>query len=33
MLGVGVIMLLGMYELLFTEIIRNAPWSPWEPSL
>ena len=33
MLGVGVVMLLGMYELMFTEIIRNAPWSPWEPSL
>lgn len=33
MLGIGVIMVLGMYELLFTEIIRNAPWAPWEPSL
>jgi cytochrome c-type biogenesis protein len=31
--GVGVIMILGIYELLFTEIIRNAPWSPWEPTL
>lgn len=33
MLGVGVIMVLGMYELLFTEIVRAAPWQPWEPSL
>lgn len=31
MLGVGLIMLLGIYERLFTEIIRAAPWSPWEP--
>src|SRR5699024_2202354 len=31
MLGVGVIMILGIYENLFTEIIRVAPWSPWEP--
>ena len=31
MLGVGLIMLLGMYERLFTEIIRAAPWTPWEP--
>lgn len=33
MLGVGVIMVLGMYEQMFIEIIRNAPWSPWEPTL
>ncbi len=33
MLGVGVIMLLGIYEVLFTEIIRAAPWTPWEPDL
>lgn len=33
MLGVGLIMLLGIYEQLFTEIIRAAPWSPWEPEL
>ncbi|HYI24941.1 MAG TPA: cytochrome c biogenesis protein CcdA [Thermomicrobiales bacterium] len=33
MLGIGVIMVLGMYELLFTEIVGWAPWSPWEPSM
>lgn len=33
MLGVGVIMILGIYESLFTEIIRVAPWRPWEPEL
>jgi len=33
MLGVGLIMLLGIYERLFTEIIRAAPWAPWEPAL
>ncbi len=33
MLGVGVIMLLGIYEQLFTEIIRAAPWTPWEPEI
>jgi len=33
MVAVGVIMILGIYQLLFTEIIRNAPWRPWEPTL
>lgn len=33
MLGVGVIMVLGIYQSMFVEIIRVAPWSPWEPSL
>jgi len=33
MLGVGVTMVLGMYEAMFTEIIRIAPWTPWEPEL
>jgi len=33
MLGVGIIMLIGIYERLFTEIIRAAPWTPWEPGL
>lgn len=33
MLGVGVIMILGIYQNLFTEIIRIAPWTPWEPEL
>lgn len=33
MLGVGVIMILGIYQNLFTEIVRVAPWRPWEPAL
>ena len=33
MIGVGVIMLLGIYEQMFTEIIRVAPWTPYEPEL
>jgi cytochrome c-type biogenesis protein len=33
MLAVGVIMILGIYQRLFTEIIRVAPWAPWEPTL
>jgi cytochrome c-type biogenesis protein len=33
MIGVGVIMLLGIYEQIFTEIIRVAPWTPYEPTI
>ncbi|HEV2527600.1 MAG TPA: cytochrome c biogenesis protein CcdA [Thermomicrobiales bacterium] len=33
MLGVGAIMLLGIYERLFVEIVRAAPWLPWEPTV
>jgi cytochrome c-type biogenesis protein len=33
MIGVGVIMVLGVYEQIFTEIIRNAPWQPYEPTI
>jgi cytochrome c-type biogenesis protein len=33
MLGVGLIMLLGIYERLFVEIVRVAPWLPWEPQV
>ena len=33
MLAVGIIMILGIYERLFNEIIRVAPWTPWEPKL
>ena len=33
MLGVGIIMVLGIYEAMFTEIIRVAPWTPWEPEV
>lgn len=33
MIGVGTIMVLGFYEQIFVEIVRNAPWTPWEPAL
>lgn len=33
MLAVGVIMLLGIYQRVFAEITRVAPWTPWEPNL
>ncbi len=33
MLGVGLVMVMGIYEQLFPEIIRIAPWTPWEPEL
>jgi len=33
MLGIGIIMILGIYQQLFTEIVRVAPWTPWEPIL
>lgn len=33
MIGVGVIMLLGIYERLFVELVRAAPWLPWEPTV
>jgi cytochrome c-type biogenesis protein len=32
MIGVGVIMVLGIFAQLFTEIVRMAPWLPYEPS-
>lgn len=33
MIGVGIIMILGWYELIFNEIVRIAPWTPFEPEL
>jgi cytochrome c-type biogenesis protein len=33
MLGVGIVMVLGIYQSMFTEIIRVAPWTPWEPAI
>ncbi len=33
MVGVGVIMLLGIYQQIFVEITRVAPWTPREPRL
>lgn len=33
MIAVGIIMILGWYERIFVEIIRIAPWTPFEPEL
>jgi cytochrome c-type biogenesis protein len=33
MIGVGMVMMLGIYEQIFTEIIRVAPWQPFEPTI
>lgn len=33
MLAVGIIMIMGWYERIFIEIIRIAPWAPWEPDI
>ncbi|MGH2557806.1 MAG: cytochrome c biogenesis CcdA family protein [Thermomicrobiales bacterium] len=33
MLAVGMIMVLGIYQQFFTELVRIAPWTPWEPEL
>lgn len=33
MVGVGIIMFLGIYETMFTWIIDNAPWKPFEPEI
>nr|MBA3336166.1 hypothetical protein [Chloroflexia bacterium] len=33
MLAMGAIMLLGIYERFFAEMIRVAPWTPWEPRI
>jgi cytochrome c-type biogenesis protein len=33
MVGVGAIMILGIYQQLFARIVQVAPWTPWEPIL
>jgi cytochrome c-type biogenesis protein len=33
MIAVGIIMVMGWYELMFNEIIRIAPWTPFEPEI
>lgn len=33
MIGVGVIMVLGIFERIFVEIVRMAPWMPYEPTI
>lgn len=33
MVGVGAIMLLGIYQQLFVRIAAVVPWTPWEPTI
>ena len=33
MLGVGALMLLGLYQQFFARIVALSPWTPWEPTL
>jgi cytochrome c-type biogenesis protein len=33
MLGVGALMLLGLYQQFFAHLVALSPWTPWEPSL
>lgn len=32
-LALGVVLLLGIYEELFADLARVAPWRPWEPTV
>jgi len=31
MIGMGAIMVLGIYQQVFTRLVSAAPWAPWEP--
>ena len=33
LVAVGVLMLLGIYQQIFSRIVGLAPWTPWEPTL
>ena len=33
MIAIGIIMIMGWYERIFVEIIRIAPWTPFEPEI
>ena len=33
MIGIGAIMVLGIFEQIFVEIVRMAPWLPYEPTI
>jgi cytochrome c-type biogenesis protein len=33
LVGVGAIMILGIYQQLFARIVQIAPWTPWEPTI
>jgi cytochrome c-type biogenesis protein len=31
MVGIGAIMILGIYQQFFARLVQVAPWMPWEP--
>jgi cytochrome c-type biogenesis protein len=31
MVGIGAIMILGIYQQFFARLVQVAPWTPWEP--
>lgn len=33
MVGMGAIMVLGIYQQFFTRLVAAAPWMPWEPTV
>jgi cytochrome c-type biogenesis protein len=33
MLAVGIIMVLGIYQQIFTRLAAMVPWTPWEPTI
>lgn len=33
MIAIGIIMIMGWYQLIFNVIIDHAPWTPWEPDI
>lgn len=33
MVGMGAIMVLGIYQQFFTRLVAAAPWTPWEPTV
>ncbi len=33
MIGIGAIMVLGIFEQIFTEIVRMASWVPYKPTV
>lgn len=33
MVGMGAIMVLGIYQQLFVRLVSAAPWTPWEPTV
>jgi cytochrome c-type biogenesis protein len=33
MIAMGAIMVLGIYQQFFAELVRLSPWIPWEPTL